>query len=107
MNDRFGPAQPARKARVVVLLAVLCCTASVLSAQDANNSADPQLKPNPLETLRNFEPPADEEYRLGKGDEITADFAGQPQLTAKLVVGPDGRITLPLAGDLMLAGKTR
>jgi polysaccharide export outer membrane protein len=79
----------------------------VLSAQDANNSADPQLKPNPLETLRNFEPPADEEYRLGKGDEITADFAGQPQLTAKLVVGPDGRITLPLAGDLMLAGKTR
>jgi polysaccharide biosynthesis/export protein len=70
-------------------------------------AGDPQLKINPLETLRNFEPSADEEYRLGKGDEITVDFTGRPDLLAKLVVGPDGRITLPLAGDLMLAGLTR
>jgi polysaccharide biosynthesis/export protein len=28
-------------------------------------------------------------------------------MAAKLVVGPDGRITLPLAGDLMMAGQTR
>ena len=28
-------------------------------------------------------------------------------MQAKLVVGPDGRITLPLAGDIMLAGLTR
>ncbi len=67
--------------------------------------ANPQLKLNPLETLRNFEPSANEEYRLGRGDEITVDFAGRTDLTAKLVVGPDGRITLPLAGDLMLAGQ--
>ena len=65
------------------------------------------LKPNPLEALRNFEPAANEEYRLGKGDEITVDFAGRPDLQAKLVVGPDGRITLPLAGDIMLDGLTR
>jgi polysaccharide export outer membrane protein len=69
--------------------------------------ADPQLKINPLETLRNFEPAADEEYRLGRGDEVTVDFAGRSDLAAKLVVGPDGRITLPLAGDVMLAGQTR
>ncbi|MGA2049688.1 MAG: polysaccharide biosynthesis/export family protein, partial [Terracidiphilus sp.] len=69
--------------------------------------AEPQLRANPLETLRNFEPPANEEYRIGKGDEITVDFAGRPDLTAKLVVGPDGRITLPLAGDVMLSGLTR
>ena len=71
------------------------------------NPGDPQLKINPLETLRNFEPAADEEYRLGRGDEISVDFTGRPDLLAKLVVGPDGRITLPLAGDLMLAGETR
>jgi len=65
------------------------------------------LKANPIDTLRNFEPPANEEYRLGKGDEITVDFAGRPDLSAKLVVGPDGRITLPLAGDVILAGLTR
>jgi polysaccharide export outer membrane protein len=72
-----------------------------------HDAGDPQLKANPLETLRNFEPAADEEYRLGRGDEITVDFTGRPDLLAKLVVGPDGRITLPLAGDLMLAGLTR
>jgi polysaccharide export outer membrane protein len=68
---------------------------------------DPQLKPNPLDTLRKFEPAADEEYSLGRGDEIQIDFAGRPELVAKLVVGPDGRITLPLAGEVMLAGLTR
>lgn len=70
-------------------------------------NSDPQLKPNPLDALRKFEPAADEEYRLGKGDEITVDFAGRTELQAKLVVGPDGRITLPLAGEIMLAGLTR
>ena len=84
-----------------ILLITFCATCR---AQDI---PDPTLKPNPLEALRNFEPPADEEYRLGKGDEITADFAGRPDLTAKLVVGPDGRISLPLAGDIVMAGKTR
>ncbi len=68
---------------------------------------DPQLQPNPLEALRNLEPPINEEYRLGRGDEITVDFAGRPDLQAKLVVGPDGRITLPLAGDILLDGLTR
>ncbi len=70
-------------------------------------AAGPQLKQNPLDVLRNFEPSADEEYRLGRGDEITVDFAGRPELQAKLVVGPDGRVSLPLAGDMMLAGLTR
>jgi polysaccharide export outer membrane protein len=77
-------------------------------AQDASQTQqDPRLKPNPLEALRNFEPAEDEEYRLGKGDEIAVDFAGRPDLSAKLVIGPDGRITLPLAGDIALAGLTR
>jgi polysaccharide export outer membrane protein len=68
---------------------------------------NPTLKPNPLDTLRNFQPGEDEEYRLGRGDEITVDFAGRPDLAAKLIVGPDGRITLPLAGDVVLDGLTR
>ena len=79
------------------------------SAQQPQNQQPqaPQLQPNPLEALRNLEPPINEEYRLGRGDEITVDFAGRPDLQAKLVVGPDGRITLPLAGDILLDGLTR
>jgi polysaccharide biosynthesis/export protein len=80
---------------------------SALAQLQAQVPGGPQLKVNPLQALRDFEPAADEEYRLGKGDEITVDFAGRPEMTAKLVVGPDGRITLPLAGDLMMAGQTR
>lgn len=68
---------------------------------------NPQLKPNPLEALRKFEPGPDELYRLGKGDEITVDFTGRPDLQAKLVIGPDGRITLPLAGELKIIDLTR
>jgi polysaccharide export outer membrane protein len=76
--------------------------------QDTTTQAGgPVLKPNPLDALRNFEPAADEAYRLGKGDEITVDIAGRPDLEAKLVVGPDGCVTLPLAGDLKLDGMTR
>jgi polysaccharide export outer membrane protein len=80
---------------------------SVLAQDVSETQQDPKLKPNPLEALRNFEPPEDEEYRLGKGDEIAVDFAGRPELLAKLVIGPDGRITLPQAGDIVLAGLTR
>jgi polysaccharide export outer membrane protein len=92
----------------IALLAASCALAAQQSATEPSSAhQEPQLKANPLETLRNFEPAEDEEYRLGKGDEIEVDFSGRPELTAKLVIGPDGRITLPLAGDLQLAGLTR
>ncbi len=83
--------------------------AQVAPAQELHGQTQlaPELKPSPLATLRSFEPARDEEYRVGKGDEITIDFAGRPEMQAKLVVGPDGRITLPLAGDIMLAELTR
>jgi polysaccharide export outer membrane protein len=81
--------------------------ARVRTQETDHPASDPSLKPNPLDALRNFEPAADEEYRLGRGDEISVDFSGRSDLQAKLVVGPDGRISLPLAGELMLAGLTR
>ena len=69
--------------------------------------AVPELKLNPLTVLRDFEPSANEQYELGRGDEISIDFAGRPELSSKRIVGPDGRVTLPLAGSVELAGKTR
>jgi polysaccharide export outer membrane protein len=80
-----------------------------LGAPDSpiSQAPNPQLKPNPLDALRKFEPAADEEYQLGRGDEIQIDFTGRPDLQAKLIIGPDGRVTLPLAGELLLAGESR
>ena len=65
------------------------------------------MKPNPLEVLRGSQPAANEEYRLGRGDEITVDFSGRPEMQAKLVIGPDGRVTIPLAGEIVVADLTR
>ena len=72
-----------------------------------DNSTDPKLKLSPIATLRNFEPPADEEYTLGAGDEISIQYPGRPELASKDVIGPDGRITLPLAGPIEVADLTR
>jgi polysaccharide export outer membrane protein len=67
----------------------------------------PQLKLSPEKQLQNFEPAVDEEYQLGAGDEITLDFPGRPELSKKYIVGPDGRITLPIVGPMMVANLTR
>jgi polysaccharide biosynthesis/export protein len=69
--------------------------------------ADPQLKLSPEKQLEQFQPAVDEEYTLGAGDEIGLDFPGRPELTKKYTVGPDGRITLPLAGQVTVANLTR
>lgn len=61
----------------------------------------------PAEVLKRFENQPDEAYRLGCGDEITLDVWGHPELSAKHQVGPDGRITLPVAGSLLISNMTR
>lgn len=72
-----------------------------------DNPADPKLKLSPLETLRKFEPALDEEYTLGAGDEISVECPGHPELAKKDVIGPDGRITLSMAGPISVANLTR
>ena len=82
---------------------------SVNSADDStpDNPADPKLKLSPIQTLRAFEPALNEEYTLGAGDEISIQYPGRPELATKNVVGPDGRITLPLAGPIEVANLSR
>jgi polysaccharide export outer membrane protein len=70
-------------------------------------SGDPQLKLSPSKVLQNFEPPVGEEYTIGPGDQITLDFPGRPELAVSKVVGPDGRITLPLVGPIIVSDLTR
>ncbi len=73
----------------------------------ATQPATPTLKVDPLELLRQFEAPANEQYRLGPGDVVTISIPGHPEIPAQQTIGPDGRITLPLAGDIELNNKTR
>ena len=69
-----------------------------VTAAPASAPNTPTLTPSPMAQLKSLEPPSDEEYQLGGGDELTLEFAGRPEISGKHVVGPDGRITLPSGG---------
>src|SRR5262245_4788726 len=46
------------------------------------------------------------DYRLGAGDKLRIEVYKDPQLSQSLQVRPDGKITLPLMGDIDAAGVT-
>jgi polysaccharide export outer membrane protein len=48
----------------------------------------------------------EQEYRLGPGDKLRVEVYREAQLSQSLQVRPDGRITLPLIGDVPATGKT-
>ena len=48
----------------------------------------------------------DDDYRLGSDDRIQISVNGDPKLTQQVVIGPDGRVSLPLVGDVSIGGLT-
>src|ERR1700741_1635291 len=78
--------------------------AQAASAPASQTQETPQLEISPLKALQNFEPAQNAEYELGPGDQLTLDFPGRPELANKaVVVGPDGRVTIPIAGSIKVA----
>src|SRR5436190_5445092 len=51
-------------------------------------------------------PPASEEYRLSTGDKLRIEVYKDAQLSQSVQIRPDGKITLPLLGDLDAQGAT-
>ncbi|MEZ5584695.1 MAG: polysaccharide biosynthesis/export family protein [Candidatus Competibacteraceae bacterium] len=39
---------------------------------------------------------------MGSGDEIFIEVAGRPELSGKHLIGPDGQVTLPIAGPVQV-----
>ena len=97
---------PPTRLSALALFAVLVAGAG-LRAQSNPPLPSSELKPNPISALRAFEPAANQPYELGAGDEISIDFGGRPDLNVKRIIGPDGRITLPLAGAIAITDQTR
>jgi polysaccharide biosynthesis/export protein len=50
--------------------------------------------------------PASADYRLVAGDKLRIEVYKEPQLSQSLQIRPDGKITLPLVGDVLAAGVT-
>jgi polysaccharide export outer membrane protein len=75
-------------------------TRSASGAPAAFAGAEADKKPMP-------EPPiVDKEYRLGPGDKLRIEIYKDQQLSQSVQIRPDGKITLPLVGDMEAAGRT-
>lgn len=46
------------------------------------------------------------DYKVGSGDTVEIKFFFNPELNQEMQVRPDGKLSLPLVGDLTLAGRT-
>ena len=57
--------------------------------------------------LAEFEAAADEVYRISEGDKLSVIVWGRPELSGRRLVGPDGRVSLPLGGSVPVALRTR
>lgn len=51
-------------------------------------------------------PRAQQEYLLGPGDTIAVAVLGDSDLTRTVIIRPDGKINMPLIGDVVAAGQT-
>ena len=96
-----------KKAALATSLLISVLLIMPVTALGQQVPSSPDLKPNPIAALQAFEAPANQEYELGRGDEISIEVAGRPELSSKQIVGPDSKVTLPLAGSVQIAGLTR
>jgi polysaccharide export outer membrane protein len=93
---------------------IVLSTAMAAAAQTATGiPSDPVgtggALPAPSATERTVAKPAAKvppDYRLVPGDKLRIEVYKDPQLSQSVQVRPDGRITLPLANDVMAAGHT-
>lgn len=81
-----------------------------IRAQDAPKPAAPAVEesksPNANVTLEAAAPVDPKGYKLGPEDVIGLKVWREPELSGQFVVRPDGKITLPLSGDMAVEGKT-
>jgi len=98
-----------RKTSTILLVALLL--AAGLSAQDSKgidfSTHRKERAITPTELVKEFEAPPVEEYSLYPGDDIFIEIWGRPELSGKHMIGPDGKITLPVVGVVALSGLTR
>jgi len=91
------------KVNLISLTALLVLTSTALGAQNA--PASPPVRPVVGTTGTEAKAPPDD-YRLVAGDKLRIEVYKDPQISQTLQIRPDGRITLPLVGDVAAAGRT-
>ena len=77
-------------------IALTVCTMAPVTAKDkdADKKAVPQA------------PALNDEYHVAAGDKLRIEVYKDPQLSQSVQVRPDGKITMPLIGDIEATGRT-
>jgi len=83
---------------VQTLVATLMLALLTLGGVSASGTDDKKPLPQP--------PTISDEYRLGPGDKLRIEVYKDPQLSQSVQIRPDGKITLPLIGDLDATTRT-
>jgi len=78
----------------------------LLTAVASVAPAQPTLASDGDKKLQAKGPAASDDYRLGSGDKLRIEVYKDTQLSQSVQIRPDGKITLPLVGDIEATGKT-
>ena len=102
------------KAQISILALCLLLIGSEIFAKQVSPQGGSELRLPHKErnaasedVIKQFEAPDLGSYRLDDGDQISVDVWGRPELSGKHLIGPDGQITLPVAGPIVVSGKSR
>ena len=83
-----------KESAAVILVLILAAHISAASSET------PKSKPTPAAA------PAAAEYSIGPDDLLVVNVWKEPEISRNVVVRPDGKISLPLVGDLRASGRT-
>jgi polysaccharide export outer membrane protein len=89
---------PMKHTSISTCLAAAVAAALLLGPRPAAASDDKKSTPSG--------PSLTDEYRLGAGDKLRVEVYKDAQLSQSVQVRPDGKITLPLIGDMVATGLT-
>lgn len=103
-----------RRGLIGFVLASLCLTIGCASNKPAvleqgiekSNKVKNFVYATP-DVLAGFEVPENAPFRLGTGDKVSIKSLTRTELGSSQVVGPDGKISVPLLGPIKLAAQTR
>ena len=87
-----------------------CSAPPQVLEQEADFEVDPYVREIPYatqEVIRAHEANLRQEYRIGPGDQVRIEVWNRERLTGEHLVGPYGRITLPMTGVYEIGGLNR
>jgi protein involved in polysaccharide export with SLBB domain len=102
---RWRCARPYQHSKTVTLLLLIAIAGCVSGCADYPLDLVPAV-PNPTVDPYLYQPQVEPEYRIEPGDSLLIQSYFDPALRQNVNVRPDGRVSLLLIGDVMVAGKT-